>query len=287
MFYKINSTKLHLFSDLIRLNKPIGVFLLVWPCWFGLAYIENSELDLTKWYLYFIIGAFLMRSAGCIINDIVDINLDKSVKRTALRPLTANKISLSEAVLLLVLLLLASFYILVQFNIYSIFLGLVSVPLIILYPFLKRYTYWPQLGLGLVFNWGVLIVSVEFNITISYDLLILYLGCVFWTLGYDTIYAYQDVEDDAKNNIKSTALLFGQKGKQVVLFFYGIFFITIGLLGFYSSKSYLSLIVIFVIIVVIGYCLNKWKLNSVTSSNYYFKFNNIIGLVSFLYLLIF
>ena len=287
MFYKINSTKLQLFSDLIRLNKPIGVFLLVWPCWFGLAYIQNSELELTRWYLYFIIGAFLMRSAGCIINDIVDINIDKTVKRTASRPLTSNKISLTEAILLLILLLLASFYILLQFNIYSIFLGLVSIPLIFLYPFLKRYTYLPQLGLGLIFNWGVLIVSVEFNLIISLDLLILYAGCVFWTLGYDTIYAYQDVEDDIKNNIKSTAVLFREKGKQFVLFFYGIFFTIIGLLGFYSSKSYLSLIVIFVIIVVIGYCLNKWKLDSVTSSNYYFKFNNIIGLVAFLYLLIF
>ncbi len=287
MFYKINSNKLQLFSDLIRLNKPIGVFLLVWPCWFGLAYIQNSELELTRWYLYFIIGAFLMRSAGCIINDIVDINIDKTVKRTASRPLTSNKISLTEAILLLILLLLASFYILLQFNIYSIFLGLVSIPLIFLYPFLKRYTYLPQLGLGLIFNWGVLIVSVEFNLIISLDLLILYAGCVFWTLGYDTIYAYQDVEDDIKNNIKSTAVLFREKGKQFVLFFYGIFFTIIGLLGFYSSKSYLSLIVIFVIIVVIGYCLNKWKLDSVTSSNYYFKFNNIIGLVAFLYLLIF
>ena len=287
MFYKINSTKLQLFSDLIRLNKPTGVFLLVWPCWLALVYIQNYELESVRWYLYFIIGAFLMRSAGCIINDIVDINLDKTVKRTASRPLTSNKISLNEAVFLLILLLLASFYILLQFNIYSIFLGLVSFPLIILYPFLKRYTYWPQIGLGLIFNWGVLIVSVEFNFIISYDLLILYVGCVFWTLGYDTIYAYQDVEDDVKNNIKSTAVLFGEKGKQFVLFFYGTFFAIIGLLGFYSSKSYLSLIVIFVIIVVIGYYLNKWKLNSVTSSNYYFKFNNIIGLVSYLYLLIF
>jgi len=287
MFYKINSTKFQLFSDLIRLNKPIGVFLLMWPSWFGLAYIQNYGLELIRWYLYFLIGAFLMRSAGCIINDIVDINLDKRVERTASRPLTSNKISLTKAVLLLILFLLASLYILIQFNIYSIFLCLFSVPLIVLYPFLKRYTYWPQLGLGLIFNWGVLIVSVQFNLIITYDLLILYVGCIFWTLAYDTIYAYQDIEDDIKNNIKSTAVLFAEKGKHIVMFFYGIFFIIIGLLGFYSSKSYLSLIVIFVIIVVIGFYLNKWKLNSVTSSNYYFKFNNIIGLVSFLYLLIF
>ena len=287
MFYKIISTKFQLFSDLIRLNKPIGVFLLMWPCWFGLAYIQNYTLELIRWYLYFLIGAFLMRSAGCIINDIVDINLDKRVERTALRPLASNKISITKAVLLLILFLLASLCILIQFNIYSIFLGLFSLPLIFLYPFLKRYTYWPQLGLGLIFNWGVLIVSVEFNLVITYDLFILYIGCIFWTLAYDTIYAYQDIKDDIKNNIKSTAVFFAEKGKQIVMFFYGIFFIIIGLLGFYSSKSYLSLIVIFVIIVVIGFYLNKWKLNSVASSNYYFKFNNIIGLVSFLYLLIF
>jgi len=287
MFYKIISTKFKLLFDLIRLDKPIGFLLLMWPCWFGLANIQKFEIKLLKWYFYFFIGSFLMRSAGCIINDIIDINLDKKIQRTASRPLTSKKISLFEAILFLIVLLLLSFFILLKFNIGSIFLGMASIPLIFLYPFLKRYTYWPQLGLGLVFSWGVLIVSMQFNLAITIDFLLLYIGCVFWTLAYDTIYAYQDLKDDIENNIKSTAVLFREKGKKIVIFFYSIFLIIIGLLGFYSSKSFLSLIVIFVMIVVIGFYLNKWQINSLVSSNYYFKFNNIIGFFCFLYLLIF
>ena len=176
MFYKIISTKFKLLFDLIRLDKPIGFLLLMWPCWFGLANIQKFEIKLLKWYFYFFIGSFLMRSAGCIINDIIDINLDKKIQRTASRPLTSKKISLFEAILFLIVLLLLSFFILLKFNIGSIFLGMASIPLIFLYPFLKRYTYWPQLGLGLVFSWGVLIVSMQFNLAITIDFLLLYIG---------------------------------------------------------------------------------------------------------------
>ena len=161
------------------------------------------------------------------------------------------------------------------------------MPLVVIYPFLKRYTYWPQLGLGIVFNWGVFIVSVQFMQNITFDFLLLYIGFVFWTLGYDTIYAYQDLKDDIKNNIKATAVLFGDHGKKFVMFFYSIFLIIIGFIGFYSSKNFISLIVIILLIFAIGLYLNKWKLNSITSSNNYFKFNNIIGLICFLYLFVF
>jgi 4-hydroxybenzoate polyprenyltransferase len=234
-----------------------------------------------------IIGAFLMRSAGCIINDFVDINLDKNVERTAERPLTSKKVSITKAIVLLLVLLFFSFYILLQFNFYAIVIGLASIPLVLLYPFLKRYTYWPQLGLGLVFSWGVLIVSIQFTETISLSFLLLYIACVFWTLAYDTIYAYQDREDDIKNNVKSTAVLFGSNGKKYVRVFYSIFYVIIGFLGFYSSKSFLSLAVIIALIFVMSLHLNKWKLDSTKSSNHYFKFNNIIGLLCFLYLVIF
>jgi 4-hydroxybenzoate polyprenyltransferase len=158
---------------------------------------------------------------------------------------------------------------------------------VLLYPFLKRYTFWPQLGLGLVFSWGVLIVSIQFTETISLSFLLLYIACVFWTLAYDTIYAYQDREGDIKNNVKSTAVLFGFNGKKYVRVFYSIFYIIIGFLGFYSSKSFLSLAVIIALIFVMSLHLNKWKLDSTKSSNHYFKFNNIIGLLCFLYLVIF
>ncbi len=287
MLDKIVPKKIKHLIDLIRLDKPIGFLLLMWPCWFALANLPQDNAELTYWYVYFVIGAFLMRSAGCIINDFVDINLDKNVERTAERPLTSKKVSITEAIVLLFVLLFFSFYILLQFNFYAIVIGLASIPLVLLYPFLKRYTYWPQLGLGLVFSWGVLIEPIQFTGTISLSFLLLYIACVFWTLAYDTIYAYQDREDDIKNNVKSTAVLFGFNGRKYVRVFYSIFYIIIGFLGFYSSKSFLSLVVIIALIFVMSLHLNKWKLDSTNSSNHYFKFNNIIGLLCFLYLVIF
>ena len=272
---------------LIRLNKPIGCMLLMWPCWFALSSVSQNQIELIHWYAYFMIGAFLMRSAGCIINDLVDINLDKNVERTAERPLTSKKISILEAVLLLLVLLFLSLIILLQFRTSAIIIGLTSIPLVILYPYMKRYTYWPQLGLGLVFNWGVLIVSTEFFNEINSYFLLLYFACIFWTLAYDTIYAYQDREDDLKNNIKSTAVLFGNSGHIFVSMFYIIFFLIIGFLGYKSTGNLISLAVIFFIIVAMILYLNKWRLDSKRSSNYYFKFNNLIGLFCFLYLLIF
>ena len=287
MLDKIVPKKIKHLIVLIRLDKPIGFLLLMWPCWLALANLRQDTAELTYWYVYFFIGAFLMRSAGCIINDFVDIKLDKNVERTAERPLTSKKVSITEAIVLLFVLLFFSFYILLKFNFFAILTGLASIPLVLLYPFLKRYTYWPQLGLGLVFSWGVLIVSIQFTGTITFSFLLLYIACVFWTLAYDTIYAYQDRKDDIKNNVKSTAVLFGSNGYKFVRVFYSIFYVIIGFLGFYSSKSFLSLVVIIALIFVMSLHLNKWKLDSTNSSNHYFKFNNIIGLLCFLYLVIF
>ena len=287
MLDKIIPKKLKLFFELIRLDKPIGFMLLVWPCWFSMTRIDENNTKLFIWYIYFLIGAFLMRSAGCIINDLIDINLDKKVERTSTRPLTAKKVSIFESIILLFILLFLALLILLQFNLNSILLGLLSIPLIILYPFLKRYTYWPQLGLGIVFAWGVLITSIQFTGTISYNLLLLYIACIFWTLAYDTIYAYQDRLDDIDTNIKSTAVLFGNMGRKYVLIFYNIFFIIVGFLGFYSSRSFISLIVIIALIIVMNSYLKKWKLDSKQSCSYYFKFNNVIGLACFIFLFLF
>ena len=273
--------------DLIRFSKPIGFMLLMWPCWFALAIVSQNQIKLIHWYAYFLIGAFLMRSAGCIINDLVDINLDKNIKRTANRPLSSKKISILEASLLLFVLLLLSFIILLQFKINTVLIGLASIPLVILYPYMKRYTYWPQLVLGLVFNWGIIMVSVEFYDKINLNFLLLYFGCLVWTIAYDTIYAYQDRDDDIKNNLKSTAVLFGCRGHKFVLVFYIIFFLIIGFLGYKSSGSLFSLTVIFVFIFAMVLYLRKWRLNSSNSSNYYFRFNNFIGLFCFLFLIIF
>ena len=280
-------SKIKYLFDLIRINKPIGFMLLMWPCWFAMALIPQHNFELSKWYIYFFIGAFLMRSSGCIINDLVDINLDSKVKRTLNRPLTSKKVSIFESIIFLILLLFLSFLILLQFNLSAFFVALASVPFVILYPFMKRYTYWPQLVLGIVFSWGVLVVAAQFMIESYLNILILYLACIFWTLAYDTIYAYQDREEDMEHNIKSTAVLFGKNGQNYVLIFYNLFFVMLGFLGFNSSKSFLSLVVIIVLIIVMNIYLNKWKLDSKNSSNYYFKFNNFIGLICFLFLLLF
>jgi len=287
MLDKIVPKKIYHLLDLIRLDKPIGFWLLMWPCWFALANISQNYIELINWYAYFIIGALLMRSAGCIINDLVDINLDQNVERTANRPLASKKVSILEAILLLFFLLLLSFLILLQFNLKAILIGLISIPLVLFYPFMKRYTYWPQLGLGLVFSWGILIVSMQFNGSITFEFLLLYIACIFWTLAYDTIYAYQDRKDDIRNNIKSTAVLFGSNGYKYVKIFYAIFFLILGYLGFNSSQTFISLIVIIVSIFAMNIYLNKWNLDSINSCNYYFKFNNIIGLLCFLFLIIF
>ncbi len=287
MLQNIFPKKFNFFLELIRFNKPIGFMLLMWPCLFSLALIEENQHQLFNYYIFFIIGSFLMRSAGCIVNDLVDINIDNKIERTSNRPLTSGNLSIKEAFFLLSFLLLLSFFILLQFSIHSILIGLASVPLIIIYPFMKRYTYWPQLCLGLIFSWGILIVSVEFYNKINFHFLLLYISCIFWTLGYDTIYAYQDREDDLQNNIKSTAVLFGSKGNFFVIFVYSIFFLIIGFLGYKSSSSFLSIMVIIPFIFAMIIYLNKWNLNSKNSSNYYFKFNNVIGLFCFVFLMIF
>ena len=279
--------KFFYFLDLIRFNKPIGFMLLMWPCWFGLAYSGKSFYNLIYLYFLFFLGSFLMRSAGCIINDLIDIKIDSQITRTFNRPLASKNISILSALIFLFVLLLLSFIILIQFSIITIIIGLLSVPIIILYPFMKRITYWPQLILGLVFSWGVFITSIELFGKIKLDYCLLYLACIFWTLSYDTIYAYQDRQDDINNNVKSTAVLLGEKGKLFVRFSYFCMLILISYLSWKSSENLVSLGVIIAIVIGINMFINKWKPDSAQSSNYYFRKNNFLGGVIFLYLLFF
>ena len=273
--------------DLIRFSKPIGFLLLLWPCYFAMANLDRTLTDLVYWYFLFLVGSFLMRSSGCIINDLIDMEIDKKVERTFNRPLASKEVSIFESLCLLLVFLILSLFILLEFNSTTMVLGMISIPLIIIYPLMKRYTYWPQLFLGIVFNWGVLIVSVEFNGSLSFTFFVLYIGCIFWTLGYDTIYAYQDREDDIKNNIKSTAVIFGDNGKLYVMSFYSIFILIIGYLGYQNSNSLLSVMIALVFLIFLIFYLKNWNLKSKISTKYYFKFNNIIGLFCFMYLVIF
>ncbi len=275
------------YLELIRFNKPIGFLLLMWPCWFGLSLLDLEIKELMSWLIIFLLGSFFMRSAGCIINDIIDKDIDKSVQRTQFRPIASKRISIFEAVLLLLIFLLLGLIILFQFNLYSIIFGLMSAPFVILYPFMKRITFWPQVFLGITFSWGALIVSTQFNQSITSQFILLYVACVIWTLGYDTIYAYQDREDDIKHNIKSTAVLFGNNGKWLVLICYCIVLLIFGYLGWNSSNSLISLFVIAIIGICTYIAIQKWDISSSESSNFYFRQNNIFAFMLFIYLLVF
>ncbi len=275
------------YLELIRFKRPIGFLLLMWPCWFGLTLLNLETLILVNWLIIFFLGSFFMRSAGCIINDIVDRNIDKSVVRTQHRPLASKNVSMIEAILILIFFLLLGFLILLQFNLYSVIVGLLSMPFVIIYPFMKRITYWPQVVLGITFSWGVLIVSSQFNQSLNFQFVLLYIACVVWTTGYDTIYAYQDKMDDIKQNIKSTAVYFDKNGRWFVSFCYALVLIIFGYLGWNSSNSLFSLFIIAIIGICTYIAIKKWDINSKESSNYYFRQNNIFAFMLFLYLLIF
>ena len=284
---KIFPEKINNYLELIRLNKPIGFMLLLWPCWFSLAYINLPQHTLINYYLLFLLGAFIMRSAGCIINDLVDQNIDSKIERTALRPIAAKKISNLHAIIFLIILLTIGFLILLQFKFETILAGLVCTPLIVMYPFMKRITFWPQLFLGIVFNWGIIICSVEFFGTITKEFFIFYLACIFWTIGYDTIYAFQDLKDDIKNKIKSTAVLFRDKGKYLVLTSYTLMFLLIGYLSFLKTNKLVTMFFLIIIIIFIFFNLLRWDHESESNSGKIFRQNNTFGAMIFLYLLSF
>ena len=257
----------------------------MWPCWFALALSKLDTRTLFYWMIIFLLGSFLMRSAGCIINDIVDRNIDLKIKRTASRPITSSKVKLFEAFVILIIFLILSLLILMQFSLQSILISLLSFPFIILYPFMKRITHWPQFLLGIIFSWGVLIVSIEFNQALTYNFVLLYIGCIFWTLGYDTIYAYQDRNDDIKIGIKSTAVYFNQNGRIFVGFCYSLVIIVFSYLGWNSSNFPISIIIMAIIGICTYIALKKWDINSSESSSFYFRQNNYFAAMLFIYLL--
>ena len=227
---------LKIFIELTRLNKPIGFMLLFWPCSWSLAYAYsiNQNLNLFLYYLMlFFFGSVLMRSAGCIFNDIVDKDYDKKVERTKRRPIASRRISVTKSFFYVVVLCLIALIILIQFNLYTIILGLSSMIFAFTYPFMKRITYWPQLFLGVTFNWGIIMAWVAVNNSLSIEIFILYTSAIFWTLGYDTIYGAQDMSDDEIIGLKSTSIKFKKNIKLFVSISYLISIILIFLL-FYN-----------------------------------------------------
>ncbi len=198
---------------LARADRPIGTWLLLLPCWWSLslAAIDSGQPFPNLWYVVlFAIGAFVMRAAGCAYNDIVDRDFDAQVSRTKSRPIPSGQVTLGQAIAFVVVLGLAGLAVLMQFNVFTMCLAVGSLLIVLIYPFMKRFTYWPQLVLGLAFNWGALVGWSSLKGSLALPALALYAGSVLWTIGYDTIYAHQDKEDDLMLGLKSTALKFGE-----------------------------------------------------------------------------
>ena len=274
-----------IFIELTRLNKPIGFLLLFWPCSWGLAYayIKNQNTVLFIYYLIlFFLGSLLMRSAGCIFNDIVDKDFDKKVKRTRERPIAAGKITINHSLVYVALLCMLAFIILIQFNYMTIILGLSSMFLAFSYPFMKRITYWPQLFLGITFNWGLIMAWTAMGNIISLEIFILYFSAIFWTLGYDTIYGTQDISDDEIIGLKSTALKFKNNIKKFVTMTYIITITSIIYLFKDSFKFDVSTFFIFLFFISLVYQIIKFKKNQPALCLHAFKLNNYSGLFLFL-----
>jgi len=279
--------KFQTFFQLTRLSNPTGFMLLFWPCAWGLtlAFYFNNETDLyLKYLILFFLGSVLMRTAGSIFNDIVDENFDKKVERTKKRPIASGKISTFNAFLYVILFCLIALIILLQFNALTIVLGASSMILVFSYPFMKRISYWPQLFLGLTFNWGILMGWTSITNNISIEPIILYLSAIFWTLGYDTIYGLQDIHDDEIIGIKSTSIKFKNNVKVFVGTCYSLCVLCILILGLMMKidKYLLTLSVFFILSLI--YQMKVFNVNSPKSCLFSFKINNLTGLFIFLFI---
>ena len=282
--------QLKLFIELTRLKKPIGYMLLFWPCIWGLTIVYDFNSSLFKYFFYaclFLGGSILMRSAGCIVNDIVDKNFDKKVERTKDRPIASGKVSIKLASLYTLALCSLAFLILINFNNLTILMALASMPLAFTYPLMKRVTYWPQLFLGITFNYGLILAWISINNQISIIPIIFYLGAIFWTLGYDTIYGFQDLKDDEIIGVKSTSIKFKKNPKKFLLICYLTFLISLILIGLLEDfKIYYFMFLIFPILHLLSFQIKNLDFKNTTDCLNKFKSNNFLGLLIFMNILI-
>ena len=259
--------------------------LLFWPCAWGLAYAFNFNLNINLFIYYlilFFLGSVLMRSAGCIVNDIVDRDIDKKVKRTKIRPIAAGEISIIKSLIYVLILCSLAFFILIQFNSLTIFLGMGSMIFAFTYPFMKRITYWPQLFLGITFNWGLVMAWSAVNNNISSEIITLYISAIFWTLGYDTIYGAQDMSEDEIIGVKSTSIKFKNNIKTFVSISYLIsIFLFVFLFKENIGINIFSLL-LFLSILTLIYQVLIFNKNKPELCLKLFKFNNLTGLLFFL-----
>ena len=280
----------NLFIELIRLKKPIGFMLLFWPCAWGLtiAYnFSNEKITYIYYLALFLAGAVLMRSAGGIVNDIVDRKFDKKVFRTKNRPIASGKVSVFRGLIYSLTLCSIAFLVLIQFNLLTIALALVSMPLAFSYPLMKRYTYWPQLFLGITFNYGLLLGWTSITNEITFIPFVLYIGAIFWTLGFDTIYGFQDIKDDEIIGLKSTSIKFKSDPKKFLILCYSIFLLSLLIIGFLLKLNQIYfMILIIVALHMFFFQIYKLDINKTSSCLNIFKSNNFLGLLIFTNLII-
>ena len=283
-------SQLKLFIDLTRLKKPIGYMLLFWPCAWGLTIAYDFSNNLSNYFFYLILfffGAVLMRSAGCIVNDIADKEIDRKVLRTKNRPIASGKISIKIAVLYTLILCLLALFVLLNFNQITIFLALGSMPLAFTYPLMKRFTYWPQLFLGITFNYGLILGWTAIKGEVNLLPLILYFGAIFWTIAYDTIYGFQDIKDDEIIGVKSTSIKFKKNPTYfltICLLFFSLTLLIIGYMMNFNSFYFLSLLFVFFHLFL--YQLRRINLEDAQNCLKLFKSNNYLGFFTYICLLI-
>ena len=282
--------QLNLFLELTRLKRPIGYMLLFWPCAWGLtlAYDFSTNLKIYFFYLLlFFLGSLLMRSAGCIINDILDKKFDSQVARTKDRPIASKKISVSTGLIYAALLCGLAFLVLINFNYFTILIALASMPLAFTYPLMKRYTYWPQLFLGITFNYGLILGWTSISESINIIPIIFYFGAIFWTLGYDTIYGYQDIKDDEIIGLKSTSIKFKGTAKFFLTICYSILIFLFVIGGYLMDFNlFYFLFLLIPVAQLYLYQINNFDQNNPNTCLKIFKSNNFFGLIIFTNILI-
>ena len=282
--------QINLFIELTRLKRPIGFMLLFWPCLWGLTLVYDFNSNLFNYFFYsalFLSGSILMRSAGCIVNDIADKNFDQKVERTKNRPIASGKVSVKLASTYALILCGIAFLVLINFNKLTILMALISMPLAFTYPLMKRITYWPQLFLGITFNFGLVLAWISISGEISIIPIIFYLGAIFWTLGYDTIYGFQDIKDDEIIGVKSTSIKFKNDPKKFLFISYCMFIISLFLIGILMNfKIYYFLFMIVPILHLLVFQIKKLDINLPINCLIKFKSNNILGLIIFTNILV-
>ena len=282
--------QIKLFIDLVRLKKPIGFMLLFWPCAWGLTLAYDFSSNLNNYFFYlilFFLGAVLMRSAGCIVNDILDKEFDKKVFRTKNRPIASDQISIKLAILYVLILCFFALLILLNFNNFTIILALGSMPLAFTYPLMKRFTYWPQLFLGITVNYGLILGWTAIQNQIDILPILFYLGAIFWTLGYDTIYGFQDIKDDEIIGLKSASIKFKDNAKSFIFLCYLILSISLFIIGYLiNSNLFFYFFMILPISHIFLFQIYKFNPKNPDMCLEIFKSNNLLGILIFINILV-